>query len=1409
MSTLPDASSATSPPAVVQPPTTRPPLDRENPWPGLAYFEKEDSDFFHGRESEQKSLIDLVAHENLVLLYGPSGLGKTSLLRAGVLPALPPTVLPVYLRLEFRHDADLTLQVIEAVERAAGDCHLDVPPRPPTGTLWEYFRRRDQSCAFWGPDDQLVLPLLVFDQFEQLFTRDQRAMPTSVVNEFLTDLGDLVHGRIPWWLSERAASGGSSGEKYFFDSTGCKTLLSFREDFLADAARLTMLVPAIDRNALRLEPMRWSDAVKAVRLSGVAILAPVPEALPVPVPEALPVPAIDLSALPFEPMNRSDVITTVRLSREGIRAPLAGQVERGGANDVAAAIVDIVAGSDRLHQATDSVVVEPAILSVFCSELNERRKTRVLEGGPRLIDLELVGTQGASEIIARFYARAVEHVPATIRTLIETRLVIPPTPTAPTGVRTSVAYEELSDLQRDAIAPLVNEWRILRLEPVGRQRQLRVELTHDVLVKPVLEERRRSDDRAKAAAEAAEREREVKERIERERQERLVLQAQLAQQRQEQAQTRRWLTAVVVIAAVAFVAGVAALVAWRRAVRESARAERESAVSRRLAVGPDILQITELARRGRQPEALAKAAALMDADPDNDSVRNLTANLLFHNSWWLPTTPSTKLVSGIGCASALSPDGSRGITSCSFGEIVLWNAGTGALVARLVHQGGVSASFSPDGRLVLTGSNDGIAVWNAVSGRQERLLPLRTMGGRPAAEFSRDGTRLVTLSDYTQPTIWSTETWLPIRTLQHPTPVSSAHFTADSQAVVTATVSGGVRIWSLAPGRTAPSVVNTPECKDALPSPSGRRLVCVRQETLIPFTLTDRGTFERMNSLMPGQTAGSVQSVQWGEDDVLLSVQEGVATLWTLDRSGAPIRFDLPLAGVLDAAFDPGGRYVVAGASSDDGPVVQVWDTRSSRVVSSVVAHDGFAVGRLSRDARHLVTTASEGEVRVWRAVTESAPAADSRVGYARRVQFASSGKWLLVEGTPGLGEAISVRDVATGQETATSPPEVGEADTVATFAALDADRVLVVTGSRAIAYDVKARGTLETVRTTSVPCPSTSPLNPSLSAMSRRGVIAALVCGEVPPKPDAIETPPSMPVPTYAWDISTGGLVAGAQTASRGPVVSIEISPDGSRMVVTRTDEVKIIDTATGSLVAEPISQTTRADQSLSFSSALFTVDGRELIVTTQAGDIQRRPVHGGNARPLAVRTTPNWIWFTDDPRQLGTTTAIPPTVRLWSTDDDARKPLLAPSTIIDFSVSRRDLPDGLEQRAVTLSGNDVFTVSGVRTLYPETGEIFEAGARRAQLSPDGSRVAVIGRSGVALIETPRTARSDVAWLKEAVGAVTGFDVRSYDMLLHRGNWLDTLSAYAARAGRTSAPGSLQEKIEQWLFGAPSAQGK
>ena len=76
-------------------------VDPQHPWLGLASFTEETRQYFHGREEEVAELGRRVQRKLLTILFGQSGLGKTSILRAGIVPRLRPEgYCPVYVRID-------------------------------------------------------------------------------------------------------------------------------------------------------------------------------------------------------------------------------------------------------------------------------------------------------------------------------------------------------------------------------------------------------------------------------------------------------------------------------------------------------------------------------------------------------------------------------------------------------------------------------------------------------------------------------------------------------------------------------------------------------------------------------------------------------------------------------------------------------------------------------------------------------------------------------------------------------------------------------------------------------------------------------------------------------------------------------------------------------------------------------------------------------------------------------------------------------------------------------------------------------------------------------------------------------------------------------------------------------------
>ena len=257
-------------------------LNRDNPWPGLATFEEADSAFFHGRGAEAAELLQLVQRETLTVLFGRSGLGKTSLLNAGLYPALRELdYLPVHVRLDHGdHAPPLAQQVLNQLRNTCADWQVQALHEVEKAvadeggaaqTLWAYFHQSD--CEFWSQRNRLLTPVIVFDQFEEIFTIGQEHVAARARAEgFLGELADLVENRPPQAIKQVLAADPASASRYNLRRAGVKLVLSFREDFLAEMEALKDAMPSLMYNRLRLLAMDGAQAYAVVAGGGGALV---------------------------------------------------------------------------------------------------------------------------------------------------------------------------------------------------------------------------------------------------------------------------------------------------------------------------------------------------------------------------------------------------------------------------------------------------------------------------------------------------------------------------------------------------------------------------------------------------------------------------------------------------------------------------------------------------------------------------------------------------------------------------------------------------------------------------------------------------------------------------------------------------------------------------------------------------------------------------------------------------------------------------------------------------------------------------------------------------------------------------------------------------------------------------------
>lgn len=400
-------------------------VDDLHPWLGLASFSEDTRGFFYGREDEVAELSRRVQRKLLTVLFGQSGLGKTSILRAGIVPRLRGQgYCPVYVRIDYGPQApSAQAQIKQAIlrETATSGTWTRSGSAAADESLWEFLHHRDDVLL--DLQGKPLIPLLIFDQFEEIFTLAQGDDDGRLrASNFLAGLAELVENRPSKELEAQLEEDDSAIERFDFARNDYRVLITLREDYLPHLESLKAAMPSITQNRLRLAPMTGTQALAAVTGPGGKLVT----------------------------------------------------------QEVAEAIVRFVAGGAELVNAQ----IEPSLLSLICRELNDKR----IAANRKEISLDLLAGSHAS-ILTDFYERALVDQPQAVRNMIEDVLLTDSgyrENVAEERVLSSLTNAGALPDAASVLALLVNR-RLLRIE--DRLDIRRVELTHDVLCSVVKESR--------------------------------------------------------------------------------------------------------------------------------------------------------------------------------------------------------------------------------------------------------------------------------------------------------------------------------------------------------------------------------------------------------------------------------------------------------------------------------------------------------------------------------------------------------------------------------------------------------------------------------------------------------------------------------------------------------------------------------------------------------------------------------------------------------------------------------------------------------------------------------------------------------------------------------------------------------
>lgn len=423
------------------------------PWKGLASYEE--GEILYGRDIEIEHLAQFIFNNKQTVVYGRTGIGKSSILNAGILPkSRQNNMTPIVIRL--KHNSTSTY--IEQIRQAFLDNDImlwerKLPVNKDSETLWEFIHRH----IFLSQETRTeTIPLIIFDQFEEIFSLQSN---DTVRREFFNNLADLLNDVKPLYLIDKEISETDNQLKITKTVTngaykGASLSLNLRKTTSNNATLYAdeyTVAPAFHMVFVLREDFLSTFEIQTQDIA-----------------------ALKNKRFPILPINEEQ-------AADIIMKPCPGLVS----SDVARLIIEKVSGrTDFVLDGIPEIEIDSAILSLFLSRLYEK----MISVGDTIISSELVN-EYSENILYDYYIEAIASLSEVSVNWIETVLV------NEDGRRDNRSYSSVlkeSGLNADNLYRLINQTKILR--QFSYDGSIRVELVHDVLCPIIMKHRHQRDE---------------------------------------------------------------------------------------------------------------------------------------------------------------------------------------------------------------------------------------------------------------------------------------------------------------------------------------------------------------------------------------------------------------------------------------------------------------------------------------------------------------------------------------------------------------------------------------------------------------------------------------------------------------------------------------------------------------------------------------------------------------------------------------------------------------------------------------------------------------------------------------------------------------------------------------------------
>ncbi len=723
---------------------------------------------------------------------------------------------------------------------------------------------------------------------------------------------------------------------------------------------------------------------------------------------------------------------------------------------------------------------------------------------------------------------------------------------------------------------------------------------------------------------------------------------------------RAVLAGTAIVAVIAVISAIVAVVEIHRATRET-----RDALAAQLEAQAQGVFSGITADNARQALAEVLAAQLLRSDPAKGRTALDTATAALNNTRAILPTPAA--VSSV----AISPDGHTMATGSADNTVRLWNLTDPAhphpldqpLAGHTDRVWGVA--FSPDGHTMASSSSDRtVRLWNLTDPAHPQPLGQPLQGHTDtvwSVAFSPDGHTLASGSGDHTVRLWNVTDPQHARPLGQPLKghddtVWSVAFNPHGQTLASGSADKTARLWDLAdparPRQLGPPLQNHDRPVSAVNSvafnPDGHTLASGSGDHLVQlWDLTDPADPQPLGQPLEGHTS-FLESVVFSPDGRVLasSSADNTVRLWNVADPAHPTPLGQPLQGqtgcIYGVAFSPDGHTVVSGAGDD---TIRVWNLDRALPLQGHTA-EVLAVGS-SSDGHTLASGSADRTVRLWKFADSAPPGplGQPLVGHTDAVwtvAFSPDGHTVASGSADRTVRLWNVTDPAHPQPL--GKPLYGHTDTIYSVA-FSPDGHTLASGSND-----------STVRLWDL----TDPANPQPLGPAQQGHTNAVLSVAFSPKGHTLASG-SGDHTVRLWNIADRAHPQPVGPALRGhtdAVLGLAFSPDGHTLASGSNDStVRLwnVSDPTQPKVGRTLRGHTDAVSSVAFSPDGLTLASGSNDDTVRYWNIAD-PAHPGSpGQPLQGHTNDvSSVAFTEDGRTLASG-SWDFTVRLWPTPAEA----------------------------------------------------------------------------------------------------------------------------------------------------------